>query len=72
LENNAVTQFSEWTFAAGADAAPGNISGRIVDNNGNPVAGAVVQLNGTQTGNFITDANGNYRFDNVETEGSSL
>jgi predicted extracellular nuclease len=50
-------------------AADGAISGRITDANGNPVAGAVVNLSGTQNRKFITDANGIYRFDNVETNG---
>ena len=45
------------------------MTGRIVDQNGNPVEGAVVRLDGTQNRKFITDANGNYRFDNVETNG---
>jgi hypothetical protein len=34
-----------------------------------PIAGAVVNLSGTQNRKFITDASGNYRFDNVETNG---
>ncbi len=50
-------------------AANGFVSGRITDPNGNPIAGAVVNLSGTQNRKFITDANGNYRFDNVETNG---
>jgi len=50
-------------------AADGAITGRITDANGNPVAGAVVNLSGTQNRKFITDANGVYRFDNVETNG---
>ena len=37
--------------------------------NGDPVEGAVVRLDGTQNRKFITDANGFYRFDNVETNG---
>jgi hypothetical protein len=45
------------------------ITGRIVDDSGAPVAGAVVRLSGTQNRKFITDANGFYRFDNVETTG---
>src|SRR6185503_20794827 len=44
-------------------------SGRITDPNGVPVAGAVVNLTGTQNRKFITDADGEYRFDNVETGG---
>jgi len=70
LENNAVTAFSEWTFKQLAPTASGGaVTGRIVDANGNAVEGAVVRLNGTQNRKFITDANGVYRFDNVETNG---
>jgi hypothetical protein len=50
-------------------AADGTITGRIVDDQGNPVEGAVIRLDGTQNRKFITDANGVYRFDNVETSG---
>jgi hypothetical protein len=50
-------------------ADPGVVSGRITDPNGVAVAGAVVNLTGTQNRKFITDANGEYRFDNVETGG---
>src|SRR5205814_2067400 len=38
-------------------------------NDGKPVEGAVVRLSGAQTRKTITDASGNYRFDNVETKG---
>ncbi|MBC8032046.1 MAG: ExeM/NucH family extracellular endonuclease [Pyrinomonadaceae bacterium] len=50
-------------------AADGTVSGTITDANGVPLAGAVVNLTGTQNRKFITDANGNYRFENVETNG---
>jgi len=50
-------------------AASGNVGGRIVDSNGNPVAGASIRLTGTQNRLTITDAGGNYQFDNVETNG---
>jgi hypothetical protein len=50
-------------------ATDGSIAGRISDANGAPIAGAVVNLSGTQNRKFITDANGDYRFDNVETNG---
>jgi predicted extracellular nuclease len=50
-------------------AANGIVSGRITDPNGVPVSGAVVQLSGTQTRKSISDANGNYQFENVETNG---
>jgi hypothetical protein len=61
---------TQWTFSSlSPTAADGIVTGRIVDANGNPVEGAVVRLNGTQNRKFITDANGVYRFDNVETGG---
>ena len=61
---------TQWTFASLAPTASGgSVTGRIVDDNGAPVEGAVVRLNGTQNRKFITDANGFYRFDNVETNG---
>jgi hypothetical protein len=61
---------TQWTFSSLAPtASDGVVTGRIVDNNGNPVEGAVVRLQGTQNRKFITDANGVYRFDNVETSG---
>ena len=50
-------------------AAEGVVSGQITNSEGAAVAGAVIQLNGTQNRKFITDADGNYRFDNVETTG---
>ena len=50
-------------------AANSFISGRLMDPNGIAIAGAVVNLSGTQNRKFITDANGNYRFDDVETNG---
>jgi hypothetical protein len=57
------------TLGASPTAANGTVTGHIVDDHGLPVEGAVVMLNGTQNRKFITDANGYYRFDNVETNG---
>lgn len=48
-------------------ASSGVVSGRVTDTNGAPVPGSVVQLSGAQTRKTITDAGGNYHFDNVET-----
>ncbi len=53
----------------GGTAANGNVSGQIVDSNGNPVEGAAVRMSGTQNRLTVTDAQGTYRFDNVETNG---
>jgi glucose/arabinose dehydrogenase len=49
----------------------GEVTGQITNSaNGAPVPGTVVRLTGTQNRKTITDANGNYRFDNVATNGS--
>src|SRR5207302_3374144 len=50
-------------------ATNGNVSGRITDSSGNPVEGVGITLGGTQSRLTITDAAGNYHFDNVETNG---
>jgi hypothetical protein len=56
-------------LASAPTAADSIITGQITTSTGAPVAGAVIQLNGMQNRKTITDANGNYRFDNVETNG---
>jgi CSLREA domain-containing protein len=53
----------------GPTAANGNVSGQILDGSGAPVEGAAVRMSGTQNRLTITDAQGNYHFDNVETNG---
>jgi hypothetical protein len=50
-------------------AANGIVNGVIADNNGAPIAGAVVKLNGGQNRKTITNAKGYYQFDNVEANG---
>ena len=50
-------------------AANATVTGRISDNFGNAIAGVSIRLNGTQTRLTITDSNGNYGFDGVETNG---
>jgi hypothetical protein len=50
-------------------AANGNIGGTITDGNGSPVSGVTINLSGTQSREAITDANGRYSFDSVETNG---
>jgi len=61
------------TFAGGHTATPtatnGTVAGQILDNNGNGIEGAAVRMSGTQNRLTITDAAGNYHFDNVETNG---
>jgi hypothetical protein len=70
VESNVVTGFSQWTFASLAPtASSGSISGQILSDSGLPVAGAVMGMSGTQNRKTITDVNGNYSFENVETGG---
>jgi hypothetical protein len=65
-----VTSFSPWTIGGvSPTAATSTVSGRILDDAGNPVEGAVIRLNGTQNRKTITDAFGNYSFVEVETNG---
>ena len=59
-----------WSFSSlNPTAADGNLSGIVTDISGAPIAGAVVNLNGTQKRKTITNAKGDYQFDNVETTG---
>ena len=61
---------AKWSLTInGTTAASSTVGGRVLDNSGSPVAGAVVNLSGTQNRKFITDSNGDYLFDNVETNG---
>jgi glucose/arabinose dehydrogenase len=49
----------------------GEVIGRITrSSDGSGISGAVVRMAGTQTRKTITDANGNYRFDNVPSSGA--
>lgn len=50
-------------------AADATIAGRILTNDGSPVAGVTIKLEGTMSARAITDSNGAYRFTNVETSG---
>jgi hypothetical protein len=50
-------------------AADSTISGQITTGDGAPVSGTIVTLSGTQSRRTITDGDGNYRFENVETSG---
>jgi glucose/arabinose dehydrogenase len=48
----------------------GDVTGHVSNSSdGTPVSGAVVRLTGTQNRKTITDVNGNYRFENVQTSG---
>jgi len=66
LAGNALASNHVWSFTTGtASSSAGTISGRLVDNDGNPVANATVSLGNTGM-NTITDANGDYSFSGVE------
>ncbi|MCU1268003.1 MAG: Extracellular nuclease [Acidobacteria bacterium] len=67
-ENNSDT-VSVTVVARDPTAANGKISGRLVDDRGNPLAGVTVRIEGTKSRKTISDGNGNYHFDNVETDG---
>ncbi len=68
---NDITSFSQFVInqPVSPTAASGDIAGQILDNAGNPVEGAAVRMGGTQTRLTITDAEGNYHFGEVETNG---
>ncbi len=66
IAGNAMASNHIWSFTTGtASSSTGTISGRLVDNDGNPVANATVSLGNTGM-DTITDANGNYSFSGVE------
>ncbi len=49
-------------------AAPAFISGRVTTPDGAPLAGVTMNLSGARSARVITDAQGNYRFNNVDTD----
>ena len=50
-------------------AANGNVGGTITDGNGVPLGGVTINLGGTQSREAITDSNGRYSFESIETNG---
>jgi hypothetical protein len=65
-----VDSFSAFAIAHTATPTAENatVSGQILDNQGQPVEGAAVRMSGTQNRLTVTDAEGRYHFDDVETE----
>ncbi len=49
-------------------AAPATISGTVTTPDGAPLAGVTMRLSGARLATAIADSNGNYRFDNVDTD----
>jgi hypothetical protein len=67
---DATNNTSEFSSCAVPTAADSGVTGRLTASDGvTPVEGAVVRLSGSQTRKTITDANGDYHFDKVETAG---
>jgi uncharacterized delta-60 repeat protein len=67
------TSISESDFAVArylATSQASDVTGRVLESNGNPVEGTAVRMNGSQNRLTITDSQGNYRFDNVLANGS--
>jgi serine protease AprX len=54
--------------ASAPTAARANISGQVTTPDGQPLAGVTVQMSGGATRKTITDSNGNYRFEEVDTD----
>lgn len=73
VNGDAGTVAGGWTLGITTTTSPtagtGAVTGRITDTGGAAVAGALVNLSGNQSRNTITDGNGNYRFNEVETNG---
>jgi hypothetical protein len=66
-----VASLSQFTAAVGTlapTAASAAISGSITTPDGEPLPGVAVALSGGNSRRTITDGNGNYRFDKVETD----
>ena len=57
------------TLGATPTATDGSISGRIADDNGQPIAGVAIRMSGSQSRETITDASGKYSFDGVDVNG---
>lgn len=55
--------------SAAPTAAHATVSGRIKTSDGSTLSGATVTLSGTESRRTITDSNGNYSFDDLETGG---
>jgi len=50
-------------------ASPSSISGRVTTSEGFPLAGALILLRGNRQAGTVTDSNGAYRFDDLDSDG---
>lgn len=66
-----VTSFSDWTLGQpnAPTAGSSRISGVVTRSDGQPLGGVTINLSGSESGRTITDGNGSYRFNNVESNG---
>jgi Domain of unknown function (DUF4214)/G8 domain len=64
------TSFSDWTVGepTAPTAVPAKISGQVVTAEGRPLGGVTLNLAGNKVDRTITNENGTYRFNNVDTE----
>lgn len=69
--NKKLMLLSACLLAAGSVTAQKRVSGRVVDSEGHPVAGATVRVQGTPV-TTITDNNGNFSFSNVPGSAKTL
>ena len=56
-------------FTVSPTAAQPSLSGQITTSDGQPLAGTVLNLAGSQSARTITDSTGHYKFDNLSTDG---
>ena len=54
-------------FNASTPPGQASVSGQITTPDGQPLAGVTIRLSGAEVRKTITDINGNYRFENVDT-----
>ncbi len=54
-------------YNQGPTAAPAVLGGGITTRDGAPLAGVTINLSGSRSMEAISDSNGNYRFENIET-----
>jgi subtilisin-like proprotein convertase family protein len=67
-QTSTVSPFVVALDANAPTAAPATISGTVRTSDGAPLAGVTMNLSGARTAKVITDSNGNYRFNNVDTD----
>ena len=66
--NTRIGTFKFPTCVLTPTAAPATISGKITTPDGSPLAGVSIKLSGARTAKVITDARGNYRFENIDSD----